>query len=116
MRRRVNHLAEIPVPMFRRGLARRMRARPKPPGTMNKAEAAYSMWLTVDGDVVWCGFECWTCRLPGGVRYTPDFIVQVKMAASTYPQFGWKIVWQDKWTGWKERVIEPSDSGTVTAR
>jgi hypothetical protein len=49
-------------------------------GEMNGTEAAYEKVLaarTLAGEIVWYEFEAITFVLEGGVRYTPDFIVQL---------------------------------------
>jgi hypothetical protein len=49
-------------------------------GEMNGTEAAYDKVLAarkLAGEIVWYAFEAITFVLPGGVRYTPDFIVQL---------------------------------------
>ncbi|MFM0165685.1 DUF1064 domain-containing protein [Paraburkholderia sediminicola] len=49
-------------------------------GEMNKTEAAYEKALADRkhaGEIVWYAFEAITFVLPGGVRYTPDFVVQL---------------------------------------
>jgi hypothetical protein len=49
-------------------------------GEMNGTEKAYDALLNerrYRGEIVWYAFEAITFVLPGGVRYTPDFIVQL---------------------------------------
>lgn len=67
-------------------------------------------------------------RLANGVSYTPDFtaidsdgqfafevkgekawddsIVKLKVAASTYPEIRWVLVWKDA-GGWKSQIVNP---------
>lgn len=49
-------------------------------GEMNGTESAYEKVLAERkraGEIVWYAFEAITFVLPGGVRYTPDFVVQL---------------------------------------
>jgi hypothetical protein len=49
-------------------------------GEMNGTESAYEKVLAEHkraGEVIWYAFEAITFVLPGGVRYTPDFVVQL---------------------------------------
>jgi hypothetical protein len=48
------------------------------PGEMNRTEASYAERLKIleqAGEVLWWKFHCVNLRLPGGVFYSPDFLV-----------------------------------------
>lgn len=65
-------------------------------GEMNATEAAYDKVLAarkLAGEIVWYAFEAITFVLPGGVRYTPDFIVQ--LANGEIEAHEVKGFWQD---------------------
>jgi len=65
-------------------------------GEMNGTEAAYDKVLAERkriGEIVWYAFEAITFVLPGGVRYTPDFIVQ--LATGELEAHEVKGFWQD---------------------
>lgn len=50
------------------------------PGEQNGTEKEYDALLArrlAAGEIVWYAFECVTFVLPGGVRFTPDFMVQL---------------------------------------
>jgi len=108
-----------------------VRARPQqPPGSMNKTEQEYALYLEIRkraGEIVDYGFECYKLRLANRTFYTPDFYVQtaegfldfhevkgfweddarvkIKVAAEQYPQHGFvaiKKVAKKDGGGWKE--------------
>lgn len=97
-------------------LADKPRIRQPRRGVMNGLEKKYAAQLEAErlvGLVQWYGFEAMTLRLPGGVRYTPDFvvvdengltfrevkghrrdggIVRLKVAAGSFPAFQFWLV------------------------
>ena len=108
---------------------KRMRIKPKPrqPGMMNRTEQAYAMMLEAmkrSGEIVDYRYESVTFKLAKDTRYTPDFYVifsdrielhevkgglvrddarvKFKVAAETFPEYGWKwCQFKNKKTGWQ---------------
>ena len=89
---------EIPmlVPVKKTSLQRMQALGRLKQGEMNGTEAAYEKVLAERkraGEIVWYAFEAITFVLPGGVRYTPDFIVQ--LANGELEAHEVKGFWQD---------------------
>lgn len=103
-------------------------------GVMNATEAAYAEYLERAkrfNTVLFYQFEPMTLRLPGGVKYTPDFLIQfgdspngpqclechevkgrhrdggivrLKVAAGAFPCFNFKLV-EKRGDGWDETEL-----------
>lgn len=114
---------EIPDAMLRVGAGSQRKApAPAPTKYDSKWEERYASMLELEqkaGHIVKYWYHPFTMRLPGGTRYTPDFLVQhhghiqvvdvkgyhknlreamlrIKIAASIYTCYTWHLA---KWTG-----------------